>query len=642
MLARTLFQLAAPILFRGAVACLLCLAAVAPWAVAGEPVRLTLEVDARDVLRGIQRTHIVMPVRPGPLVLAYPKWIPGEHRPNGPITQLVNLRISAAAQVLAWQRDPQDPFAFQVDVPPGVTALDIRFDYLSPARRFGPGFGKSPNVTPNLAFVLFNHLVLYPADARADEVRVTARLRVPDGWTGDGALPLTRAGEDALSIPETSLSTLVDSPVLAAAFLGEVELPSQAFPARLTIAGEAREDLDPGPEAPAALARLVDQVHWLIGGETPHDYVWLVAISDMLRHDGLEHLYSSDIRAAPGFFRDPRQRYQWSVLPHELFHAWNGKFRRPDGLSTANFQQPTSTELLWVYEGLTRYYGDVVLPARSGLASREQTLDYLAYIGAQMERGRPGRTWRSLADTATANPGYADAPFDGTAARRGPDYYNEMMLVWLEADLLIRQRSRGRRSLDDFCRRFLARRQGQTGVVPYTRADVVQALRSVEDLDWDAFFRTRVDAIAPQAPLGGLTSAGWTLTYDDVANPFLAVVEDGSGTYNLSTSLGIWVSADGEVRDVVPGSPAFEASIAAGMRILTIDGRPWTIDAARERILAARASPSPLRLVVRLGNLERSLDIPYRSGLQIPHLRRTPTIEDGLARILAPLAAAPR
>ncbi|WP_129792330.1 M61 family peptidase [Sphingosinicella sp. CPCC 101087] len=632
------------LLLARALAIALFLAAAAPAAAvpaAGEPVQMTLEVDARDVLRGIQHARIVMPVRPGPLRLAYPKWVPGEHRPNGPITQLVNLRIMAADRALAWRRDPREPFAFHVDVPQGATEVEIRFDYLSPAKRFGAGFGKTPNVTPSLAFVLFNHLLLYPAGARADEVRVEARLRIPDGWEADGALPLARTGDGALELPETSLSTLVDSPVLAGALLRKIPLPNHSFAARLTLAAESPDDLEPGREAPQALGRLVDEARRLVGGVTAEDYVWLVAMSDSLSHDGLEHRQSADIRAAPGFLRDPRQRYRWTVLPHELFHAWNGKFRRPSGMTTANFQEATSDELLWVYEGLTRYYGDIVLPTRSGLVSRAQTIDYLAYVGAQVERGRPGRAWRSLADTAAAVPAFADAPFEGTATRRGADYYNEMLLVWLEADMLIRTRSRGRRSLDDFCRRFLARQAGDPAVAPYTRADVVRALRSVEALDWDAFFRARVDAVAPPVPLAGLAAAGWTLDYDDSANPFLDDVENGSGNYDLSTSLGIWISADGEVRDVVPGSPAFEAAIAPGARILEIDGQRWSIDAARERILAGRTGTRPLRLRVRSGPLERVVDILYRGGLQIPHLRRAPGTEDGLSRILAPLAATP-
>jgi len=630
-----------PLLRAASAAGAFLLAAAAPAALQAptdRSVRLTLDVDARDVLRGIQHAHIVMPVRSGPLTLAYPEWIPGEHRPNGPITQLVNLRISAADRVLAWQRDLREPFTFHVDVPEGATTLDIRFDYLSPAKAFGPGFGKSPNVTPDLAFVLFNHLLLYPADARADRVQVTTRLQIPDGWESDSGLALTRTA-GVLTIPETSLATLVDSPVLAGRFLRTTKLPNRSFPARLSIAADSNEGADPGTQMPQALGRLVEETQQLVGGVLPQNYAWLVATGDTLRHDGLEHATSSDVRVAPGFFRDPHRRYQWTVLPHELFHAWNGKFRRPQGLTTSNFQQPMSDELLWVYEGLTRYYGDIVLPTRAGLVSRDQTLDYIAYIGAQVERGRPGRAWRSLADTAAAVPVFADATFEGTAARRSADYYNEMMLVWLEADMLIRQRSQGRRSLDDFCRRFFARHAADADIVPYTRADVVQALRSVEDLDWDAFFRARVDALAPPAPLAGLNAAGWTLVFDEQPNPFLTDVENGSGSYNLSTSIGIWVSADGEVQDVVPGSPAFAASIAPGMKILQVDGRPWTIDVARERIAATRGTVTPLRLVVRSGNLQRNLDIRYRGGLQIPHVRRSPGAEDILSRILAPTAA---
>ncbi|WP_168707897.1 M61 family metallopeptidase [Sphingopyxis sp. PAMC25046] len=597
---------------------------------------MSIDVDARDVLRGIQHTHIVMPTRPGPMTLAYPRWIPGEHRPNGPITQLIGLRIMANGEPLAWRRDTADAFSFRIDVPRGVNRIDVRLDYLSPARRFGAGFGKSPNVTPGLAYILFNHLLLYPADARADAVRVAASIRIPVGWRADGALPMTTASDGRLALPETTLARLVDSPVLASARLDRTALPGRSFPARVSIATDAAGEHSLAQRDAGALGRLVDETQRLIGGDPLDDYVWLVGVSERLHHDGIEHLASSDVRVAPGFFSDPSKRYQWSVLPHELFHVWNGKFRRPQEMATRNFQQPVTTDLLWVYEGLTRYYGDVVLPVRSGLVSREQTLDYLAFVGAQLDRGRPGRAWRSLADTAVTVPAFDDAPFDGTAARRAADYYNEMLLVWLEADMLIRQRSGGRRSLDDFCRLFLARTADGAEVAPYSRADVIRALRSVEDFDWDSFFKARIDEAAPQAPLEGLTAAGWKLVYGAEPNPFLADVEEGSGIHNLSTSLGLWVSEDGEVRDVAPGSPAFAAAIAPGTQIRKVDSRPWSINDLRASI--AKAGAGPLRLDVRTGTLDRQLDIAYDGGPQIPSLHRIPGTQDMLRSIFTPLA----
>lgn len=600
---------------------------------------IRVQVDASDRLRGVQRAHISMNVEPGPLVLAYPKWIPGEHRPNGPITQLTSLRISAGGVPLAWERDPLDPFLFKLNVPAGVRTIDLRLDYLSPASRFGPGFGKTPNVTPDLALVLFNHLILYPANMHADAIRVAATVQLPGNWSADGALPMKSAGEGLWALPETSLATLVDSPVLAGAFLRKTEIPNWAHRARLTIASQAKDDLHVGQEQIDALGKLVEETRQLIGGDVPTDYAWLIAMSDALRHDGLEHLNSADVRTPTGFFRHQRHRHLWTLLPHELFHVWNGKYRRPQGMVTANFQQPISSELLWMYEGLTRYYGDIVLPTRSGLVPKSQTLDYLAFVGAQVERARPGRAWRSLGDTAVTVPVFADAPSAGTAARRGADYYNEMMLVWLEADMLIREHSRGLRSLDDFCRLFFAHRQGEVGIKPYVRADVINALAKVQELDWDEFFRQRVNAIAPEPPLAGLAAAGWGLVYDDATNPFLANVENGSGRYNFSTSLGFWVSAGGQIEDVVPGSPADKAAVAAGTRILEIDGQPWTIERARGLIAAKRSPRDVFRLTVETAHLRRTAELVHDGGLQIPHLRRLPDRIDTLSAILSPRAS---
>jgi len=597
---------------------------------------LSLDVDARDVMRGIQRAHMMVPVSPGPLTLVYPKWIPGEHRANGPITQMTNLRISAQGRPLPWRRDPADAFSFRIIVPNGATALDVTFDYVSPASAFGSGFGKSPNVTPTIEWILFNHLLLYPAGVPSDALRVEARVRLPDGWRSDSALPLQVDKDGWAASARVSLTTLVDSPILAGAYLKTVDLPGTAPPARITLAADSAKLADGQPVPTAALSKLVEQAERLAGKANFGRYVWLVALNDTFNHDGLEHSASSDVREGPDFFTDPHMRYQWSVLAHEFFHAWNGKFRRPIGLATPDYQQRMSDEMLWVYEGLTRYYGDVVLPARSGLATHQEIRDYLAYAAAQISRGRPGRDWRSLADTAIAVPDFGDAPSDGLSARRGADYYNEMLFVWLEADMLIRQRSGGRHSLDDFCRRFLAHGPNDASIKPYRREDVARILHSIADVDWETFFHDRIDAIAPAAPLGGLRAAGWDVAYDDTVNPFSADVERGGGVDNFSTSLGFLAAKTGQLIDVVRDSPAYEAGIAPGAQVIEVDGRPWSPEALKTALLAHEDA---IRLKVKSDATTRDLAVSGTHGLQIPHLRRLSGKQDALSTIFAPIAA---
>jgi len=608
-------------------------AGAAGWA----PPPMRLEVDAREVMAGVQHAQLVVPVRPGPLALAYPRWLPGEHRASGPITQLVNLRMEAGGRPLAWQRDPLDPFVFRVEVPAGSDSLDVRFDYLSPSAPFGNGFGKAPNMTPHLQWVLFNHLLLYPADAGAQDLQVLASVRLPPGWTADGALPARMQRDGALSLPAVSLARLVDSPMLAGQFLHSLPLPAgRRANVRISVAADNPADARIGLPVQEALRRLVGETFHLFGEDAlPGDgYAWLVALSDLLTHDGLEHLESADVRAASGFFRDARQRVQWSVLSHEFFHAWNGKAVRPAEQAGRNFQQPMRDGLLWFYEGLTRYYGDVVLPARSGLATPQQVGNYLAYVAAQIGQERPGRAWRSLADTAVATPAYGEAPLEGTAVRRGSDYYNEMLLVWLEADVLIRQRSHGQRSLDDFCRRFFARAPGADGTRTYAREDIVRSLRAVEDLDWEQFLHARIEEIRPEPPLGGLLASGWSVAYDDRPNPFIDDVEAANASYDFMTSLGLRVDGAGRVQDVLPGSPAAALRIGPGMRITRIGPAPWSLAALRDGL---RLSPvAPVELQVAYGDVVRTLPVPWREGLRVPHLRRDPSRPDLLSGVLAP------
>lgn len=600
---------------------------------------MDLKVDARDVLSRRQHAHISLPVRPGPLALAYPKWAPGEHRPNGPITQMVDLRIHAGDRELVWTRDGDDAFLFHVDVPSDVHAIDIDFDYVSPSASFGTGFGKSPNVTPHLLELLFGQLLVYPADAHADSLLVRASVRFPDRWTYDGALRGTRGSDGTVTLPVVPLSQLVDSPMLAGEYSRALDIPSQAMRARLRMTADNKAALGVAPKTVNALGRLIDETVAVVGKPARADYVWLLALSDVVSHDGTEHRQSSDVREAMDFFRDATRAYRWTVLPHELFHAWNGKFRRPAGLVTANFQQPMDDELLWVYEGLTRYYGDVVLPTRSGLASQEQTLDYLAYVAAQAEYGRPGRRWRSVADTASAIPGFADAPFEGSADRRGADYYNEGMLIWLEADILIRQSTHGARSLDDFCRAFFAQRDVPGDVLAYKRTDVMQALHAVADIDWETFFALRIDRAGAPVPLNGLHEAGWSVAYDDGTNRFADSVQEESGVFNFSTTLGFWIAQDGTILDVASGSLAARHSVASGWRLTAINGAPWSLESLRQALRLAEHSKEPIQLKLAYMDVVRTIEIDWHEGLHAPHLLRQLSSPDVLGRIFAPRRA---
>jgi len=604
---------------------------------------IILQVDARDVTRGIQHAHLAIPVRPGPLTLAYPKWIPGEHAADGPLTQLVALQITSGGRVVAWRRDSLDPFSFHVDIPAGVNVLEVRFDYVSPPKSFGDGYGKAPDSTAHLIVLSFNHFMLYPRDAAAESIEVKADVLIPSGWKFDAALRPERIEGGHIWLPQTTLYTLIDSPLLAGEYFRVIPLTEGAGSTRMSIAADAPGDLAVSDAVVAGMRRVVVEATGLFGPGHYREYVWLITLSDALAtQNGLEHHESTDIRDTENLFTDPERLIEARTLPHEYVHSWNGKYRRPEGLATRNYQQPMVDDLLWIYEGMTRYLGDFVLRARSGLSTPEQTRAYVAWIAALMDVDRPGRAWRSLADTATGLPGYNDAPGEWGAIRRTRDYYDEMLLIWLEVDTLIRQQTNNKRSLDDFCHEFFGGSAGLPTVKAYSRADLVKALHAVAPWDWEAFLSSRIDAINERAPLDGIRAGGWALNYDDEPNVFFNAREKVDGASNLSLSLGVWVKPDGVVADVVNGSPAFLSGVTPAMRLLAIDGRKWSTNAARAAIVKAEQTTQPVELIVESADIVRVLHVDYHAGLRNPHLVRDPERPDLLGHIIAPrFASAP-
>lgn len=615
----------------------LCACLFTACSLAAEPAGISLEVDTRDVQRGIQHAHMTMPATAGDMSVVYPKWTQGEHGPTGPVVQVTGLKFTAGDRTLAWTRDPLDAFRFRVTVPEGVAAIDADFDYLSPPASYADGYGNSPNMTPHLAIVLFNHVLLLPESADARTLPVRARVRFPDAWSYDTPQRGERPESGLAVLPEMSAATLVDSPFFAGEFTRFIALTSRAPATRLSIFANASADLAIKDEDIARMRKLVVEAEALFGADHYRQYVWLVGLGDTLTNNGVEHHESTDIRMKEALFTRPEFMQRWAaVFPHEYVHSWNGKYRRPEGLVRSNFQQPLADDLLWVYEGMTRYLGDFVLRGRAGFGSPEFMRDYLAFVAAQMERLRPGRAWRPLADTAVGVPAYGNAPYAWTGERRSLDYYPEGALIWLEADVLIRTRSGGRRSLDDFCRAFFGGADGAPAVHAYTRADVVAALQAVEPYDWDAFLRTRVDQVQAHAPLGGIASGGWTLVQNDTPNPYMDAYAKVTKQTDLSYSLGFSAKEDGRITDVVHGSPAFAAGLAPAMKLLAIGGRKWSENAAEEVVRAAEKSTQPIELIVESGDTVRTLRADWHGGLAYPHLARDARKPDLLSRIIAP------
>lgn len=603
---------------------------------------IALAVDASRAPQGIFHSRMVVPVSPGPLTLAYPKWIPGEHSPTGPVQQLVGLRFTAAGQPLEWRRDAVEMFDFHLTVPAGVDALTIDFDYLSPPESFGGGYGESPNATAHLFVLLWNHQVLVPRGVASDALSFRPSLLLPPGWEFDSALSLRSRDGQTVEFEELSLTALVDSPLLAGEHFATYAIGGEASGVRLAVAADDPADLDVPAERRVQLAQVVAEAQALFGARHYRRYVWLVALTAAMDPNGLEHPESSDNRLPPRVFSDPEIGLaELRILPHEYVHSWNGKYRRPHGLATRDYSQPMAGELLWIYEGLTRYLGDVVLATRAGLRPPADTREYLAWMASQLEDARPGRRWRPLGDTATAVQLGVDAPGAGTAMRRPLDYYEEAALIWLEVDMRLRDLSGGARSLDDFCRRFAGPPGGGPALLPYGLDDVLALLGELAPGDWRSFFAERVQRVQEHAPMAGLAAAGWELRYDPAVNRFMAGREASRQTIDWGYSLGVRTNEEGALLDVVQESPAFRSGLAPGGKIVAVGAKSWSPEALRRGMDEATASGGPLVLVVERHGELTTVQVDLEAGAVFPHLVPVPGRPDGLEAILAPRAAQP-
>ena len=607
------------------------------------PVKLA--VDLRDASRRIYHSRMEFSVQPGPLTLVYPKWIPGEHAPNGPITDVTGVHFRANGQEISWRRDDVDLFAFHCDVPAGVSLLEATLDLLLPKEERNGG---TPSSSAQLAVLPWNLLVLYPQGASSDQVMFSASVRLPAGWKF--ATALTRApgteAADGASFETVSLTRLVDSPLLAGTFFKSYDLsPGQAPQHRLDIAADSAIATTVPAEELQHLRQLVAETGALFGARHYRHYDFLLALSDHLSPNGLEHHESSDNRAPEKMLLDPdAMETLTDLLPHEFFHSWNGKYRRPAGLATLNYQQPMKGELLWVYEGLTQYYG-VMLAARSGFWTPEQLREYLAATAGYLNDW-PGRTWRDLEDTAISSQILYGARQGGQSWRRSADYYDESTLIWLEADTIIRRESRGQKSLDDFCRRFHGSEDGAVKVVPYTFEDVVAAMNAVTPYDWAQFFLARLHTHGPGAPLGGLENSGWKLGFSEDLNEHQRAAEDTNGQVDLSFSLGFIVELPGgdggnSILDVIPGSPAAIAGIAPGMKLVAVNGRKWSSDWLRVAVRGAKNGKEPIELLLENDDFIRTFAVDYHGGERYPHLESThgPDVLGEIAKRRAPEVA---
>lgn len=606
------------------------------------PLPITVEVDARNAAGKILHTHLGIPAQPGALTLFYPKWIPGEHGPTGPLNSMVNLHFAAGGQPVAWQRDPVDLYAFHCQVPAGATALEADFDYLSMPPDSSPWLTGTA-CTATLAMIQWNQVVLYPAGQPTDQMQVRASLRLPESWkygTALSALDPSRNGGNTIGFGPVSLTTLVDSPVIAGKHYRNIPLtdPSVHPSNEIDVVADSAAALALPDDYIAKYKQLVVQAGTLFGATHYEHYHFLVVLSEHVAFNGLEHHESSLNSEGERGFIEPDGRDAFAdLLPHEFTHSWNGKYRRPASLTTPDYQVPMQDDLLWVYEGLTEYFGSLVLTDRAALRPAELTHDYLAYQGAFYE-GRAGRSWRPLQDTATAASILYTAPGLWEDKRRTVDYYDEGTLLWLEADTTIRQQTGSQRSLDDFARAFYGPPSGAPRVNTYTFDDVVNTLNTVAPMDWRAWWRERLDSLAPHSVLGGLANAGWTLVFNDKPNKASKLEDDLKKIADLRFSLGLTLKEDGTVADVIgSASPAAVAGLAPGMKIVAVNGRAYSLNGLKDALKAGIVPGSTtLELLVVNDDYYQTYRLDYHGGERYPHLQRDETRPDLLEVILQP------
>ena len=601
-----------------------------------------LDVDLRDAPLHIFHAKLTLPVGPGPLTLVYPKWIPGEHSPTGPIADLVGLKITAEGKEVPWRRDDVDMYAFHLDVPAGVDSLNLSYDYLSPAE--ATESRERPSSTAKLAVLNWYMVTLYPQGQKTDDLTYVATLRLPAGWKYGTALPVTNESAELIEFAPASLTTLIDSPVIAGVYLRHIDLsPGQTPPHTVHVAADGPAPLEATPVEVQHLRQLVAETGALFGARHYRRYDFLLTLSDRMPPDGVEHHESSDDRTEEAYFLDPELFETSDLLAHEFTHSWNGKYRRPAGLATPDYQTPMRGELLWVYEGLTQYYG-VILSARSGMTPANLFREYLASTAAHLN-DRPGRTWRDLQDTAIAAQILYSLPPAGSSWRRAVDYYDEGTFIWLQADTIIRKQTNGKRSLDDFCRKFYGGENTGPKVVPYTFDDVVAGMNEVAPYDWRAFFTERLKSHGPGAPLGGLENSGWKLVFNETPNESEHIVEVANQEVDLQFSLGFMVHGPGgedgdRILDVIPGSPASNAGLAPGMRLVAVNGRKWSPDILRDAIKRAKNSKDPIELLAENGDFYQTYRIDYHGGERNPHLEPVSGKTDVLTEITKMKAAA--
>lgn len=601
----------------------------------GRPIKVS--VDATQASRRVLHSQLEIPASPGPLTLYYPKWLPADHSPDGPIPNVAGLKFSVAGKSIPWRQDSVDMYAFHIDVPPGADSVTVNLDFLLSAP--GPTIDFSASASAKLLILMWSEVLLYPAGFPASQLTFSPALTLPPQWKFSTALPIDQQSGNTITFKPLPLDLLIDSPVQSGPYIKVFQLtPDGPLRHELDVAAEDPYLLNLPPDLLENYKRLVAEAMALYQSHHYREYHFLLTLSDNVMGLGQEHHESSDDRIPARGLLDPGKRLlNAGLFPHEFTHSWNGQFRRPEGLATPDFQQPMKSDLIWVYEGLTSYLG-TILSARSGLWTAAQTRENLATLASTLEH-RPGRNWRSLQNTALAAQVLYFSPAEWTTYRRGTDFYIESVLLWLEVDVTIRKLTQEKRSLDSFCRDFLGGPGGQPVISTYNFEDLVSALNKVAPYDWHEFFRQRMDPTDPPPAFRGLTEGGWRLVYNDEPNEMVLAGQE-SGTGDFTSSLGLIVKSDGNIQDAVLGMSAYNSGLGPYMKIVGVNGRQFSLDELTRAIQNSKTTAAPIAVLASNSGVLETYEINYHGGAAYPHLERVPSVTDYLDNILTPLTGA--
>ena len=591
------------------------------------PGTIRLEVDATDVERRIFRACETIPVSPGPMMLLYPQWLPGYHSPQAPIELFAGLSMTASGKDLPWRRHPTQIHAFLLDIPEGCQEIQASFQFLSPTSK---SQGRVV-VSSDLLNLEWNTVVLYPAGHFARRITVAPSLTLPDGWKFGCALEVASQEGATTHFEPATLDDLVDSPLMAGRYHRLINL-DEAGEVRLTIVADEPDLLEATKEQIEPHRELVRQADKLFGARHFDHFDMLLALSDEIGTIGVEHHRSFEAVSIPGYFANwDGTMSQRTTLPHEYIHSWNGKYRRGEDSWVPCFHEPIRNSLMWVYEGQTQYWHNV-LSARSGLWTAEQARQALAEIAATHDI-RAGSHWRPLSDTTRDPIIAARTPIPW---QRSEDYYTEGALVWLDVDTRIRELSDDTRSLDDFARAFFGQDDRVWITSTYTFEDVIQALDQIAPFNWAAFFEEKLHETTDEAPLDGLTRGGYRLVYREEPSEYQANKEAVLGVTNLLFSIGLMLSSDGSISEVLWDGPAFRAGITSGAQIRGVNGRVYSATELKRAIAHAKEG-RPIDLIVTVGKRQREVQLDCPGGHRYPHLESIEDARPRLDEILRPL-----